>query len=41
MKVKDLMITLYKLEVGYSLFKLSGISHDDIKKKLFYVFSQG
>jgi hypothetical protein len=29
---------LYKLEVRYSLFKLLGISHDEVRKKLFYVF---
>jgi hypothetical protein len=30
-----------KLEASCSIFKLSGISHDDVKKKLFYVSLQG
>jgi hypothetical protein len=32
---------LYKLEARFSLFKLLGISHDDVKKKLFYVCLKG
>jgi hypothetical protein len=32
---------LRKLEARCSLFKQSGISHDDVKKKLFYVCFQG